>query len=151
MIIVAVGADSLINKLKREVEEVEKELADYGNALSVVMDQGRKELVRYKLLGFKTKPPEKEVISEKPLTVLHRSLLVFSKDFEREVASTFKEYKEEIQSLIDKLNAQREEFKDHIFFVFTKGAKIVAIYVLPPTVPGYETIRAELERLEGGR
>jgi len=145
MIITAVGPEELIEKLREEVAEIEKELESYGAALAPVLVQSRKELVRYKLLGFKTKPPQGEKLSDSPPIVLHKSLLVFSKDFEREVAEALKEYKEELESLVSFLELKKEELKDHIFFVFTKGAKIIAVYVLSPTAPSYESIKRQLE------
>ncbi len=146
MIIAAIGADDLISKLKAEIEEIERELEGYGKALAPVLEQSRKELVRYKLLGFKAKPPESKKLNEEPPVILHESVLVFSKDFEREVAGALKEYREELESLINFLELKKDELKDHIFFVFTKGAKLITVYVLSPKVPGYESIKKALQK-----
>ena len=59
MIITAVGAEQLIAKLKEEIQELEKEIEEHGNVLRVVLEQGRKELIRYKLIGYKKKPPQR--------------------------------------------------------------------------------------------
>ncbi|NPA85225.1 MAG: hypothetical protein GXO07_04375 [Crenarchaeota archaeon] len=145
MIIVGIGVDDLISKLRKEIEEIEKELEAHGEVLVPIMEYGRKEFLQYKLLGHKKKPPQGEKLNENPPIILHKSLIVLLKSYEGDVSEILKEYREELENLISFVEMRREEFKDHIFLVVTKGAKILVVYILPPKVPNYEKIRKALE------
>ena len=86
------------------------------------------------------------MLNENPPVLSYESVLVFSKDYEGEVARAFKEYKEELENLINFISIKKDELKDHLFFVFSKGPKLVAVYAIAPIAPGYESIRKEIEK-----
>ncbi len=152
MIILGFGVDDFIKKVRAVIDEIGKELSEIGSATSAITVQSRRELVRYKILGYKSKPPEGEVLNENPRIVLHKSFLVLGKDLEEDTAKIFKELREELQELIYFVEVRKNELKDHLFILITKGAKVLSLYIVSPETPSFKSVVEELKRAaEGGK
>jgi len=149
MIIIGFGADDFINKLRKVVERLGEELSEIGTAVSAITVQSRRELVRYKILGYKTKPPEGSTLSEKPRMVLHKSFLVLGKDLQDDTARVFKELRDELEEVIFFIESRKEEFKDHLFILIGRGASIFSIYIVSPETPSFNTVVEQLKKVGG--
>lgn len=152
MIIIGFGADDFINKLKKVIDEIGKEVSEIGSTLSAIAVQSRKELVRYKILGYKIKPPEGQLLKDKPRVVLHSSFLVLSKDLEEDTARTFGSLRETLEELIFFTESKRNDFRNHLFILVTKGADVLSLYIVSPDTPNFNTVLEELKKgIEEGR
>ena len=146
MIIVGVGIDDFIKKLENEVKAIDEELSSFDDVMTVILQFQRKELVKYKLLGFKTKPPEGKKLSDEPPVKAYNTLITLSQELEMEYSRKMKEFREELQNLISTLESMREEYSDAIFILVTHGAKIMGVYIITPKTPGFESLKERLRR-----
>ncbi|UXD22921.1 hypothetical protein IPA_09620 [Ignicoccus pacificus DSM 13166] len=151
MIIIGFGADDFINKLKKLIEQLGNELSEIGTAVSAITIQSRRELVRYKILGYKTKPPEGQLLNEKPRIVLHKSFLVLGKDLQDDTARMFKELREELENVIFFVESRKSDFKDHLFILIGRGASVFSVYIVSPETPNFNTVVEELKKAGGER
>ena len=146
MIIVGVGIDDFIKKLENEVKAIDEELSSFDDVMTVILQFQRKELVKYKLLGFKTKPPEGKKLLDEPPVKAYSTLITLSQELEMEYSRKMKEFREELQNLISTLESMREEYSDAIFILVTHGAKIMGVYIITPKTPGFESLKERLRR-----
>ncbi len=144
MIIVATSLDEFIDKLKQEIQLIDEELKRFDDIMTPILYFQRKELVKYKLLGFKTKPPEGKKLLDKPPITAYDTLITLSQELELEYSKRMKEFREEIENLIMKLESLREEYSDAIFIMITHGPKIIGIYIITPKTPGFESLKEKL-------
>ncbi len=144
MIIVATNLDEFIDKLKEEVNAIDEELKHFDNLMTPILYFQRKELVKYKLLGFKSKPPEGKKMLEKPPMKAYNTLITLSQELELEYSKKMREFREELENLISKLEMMREEYADSIFIMVTHGPKIMGIYVITNKTPGFDALKEKL-------
>ncbi|ALU12802.1 hypothetical protein EYM_07670 [Ignicoccus islandicus DSM 13165] len=147
MIIVAHGPEEFIEKSKKVIEEMAKELDEIGRLTSKIMVHGRKELLKYKLLGYKVKPKEEKILNEKPRIVLHESSIVLLNDIENFNSQYFKALRDELEELMAFVETRKDQFQNHLFILILKDSSVVSLFILSPNAPNFDKIIEDLKEV----